>query len=298
MSKEKTALPDQNEQPTVVAVIPAQEQAQPQKWYQVILMWFLSAVSVNPLAALLAVALLVAIASLGAWVITLHLENRVLFARLKQQMNAEGPPELQSRIAAAQQQMSEIKGQIDQQQTEQALNDKESLVAENARLLAELDDLSKPHVNLPVIELNPASASAAPDNQNPAGQTGAGEEQVNAKPAPRAKGSAEAKEIVQSVEVPPTATLFTVILRKSLEKPYPNYLLELLDRKSNKVIWSGQQKKPAETNLSLTLARRNYPAGKYRIRLSGLNGKKKEAADTWDVQVHYQEEAPKGKKKR
>ena len=256
----------------------------------------LTVISVNPLAAILSVALLVTAASLGAWIVALHLKNRVLNAQLNQlpaiaSVQPDGADAIQSRIEEARRQMSEIKGQMDQQQTEQTLNIKESLSAENARLIKDLADLSQPRVNLPVIELDPASVLAAQNVQNPVSDSPPQNQTVIA------KNAAAVKDLTGLLEVPTTASMFTTILHHSTEKPYLIYFLELLDRRNNKVIWSGLQKKGTETNLSLTLARRNYPAGKYRVRLSGMNGKKKEQLDTWDFQVIYKED-PSLKKKR
>lgn len=285
-----------------VYLVPSAESEPPfqQAWWLKIITWCLTLVSANPLAAILSVALLVAASSLGAWVVALHLKNRVLSAQLNQppanvMSQPEGAEVIQSRIEEARRQMSEIKGQMDQQQTEQTLNDKESLGAENARLIKELAELSKPHVNLPVIELDPASLLAAQNLENAANAT-ARTPLPNDPAAP--KNAAAIKDLTGLLIVPASSAMFTTILHQSTEKPYQNYFLELLDRKNNKVIWSGQQKKGTETNLSLTLVRRNYPAGKYRIRLSGMNGKKKEPIDGYDFQVIYKEETPLKKKKR
>jgi hypothetical protein len=251
----------------------------------------LTLISANPLAALFGVALLIMALALGSWVIALSMQNRVLRAQLSDQQHESGDQvAIQTRLDDARRQMSQIKDQIDQQQTEQALNDKESLAAENARLIEELNALSKPQISLPLAELEPASVLAA---QN---ATETAEPPVL---TPAAKKLARATDNSPVIAVPFAAEMFTVILRQSLAKGYPNYLLELLDRKNNKVIWSSQRKPAGETQLSLTLARRNYPAGKYRIRLSGMKGKKREATDSYDFQVQYLEaEKPKGKVKK
>lgn len=259
----------------------------------------LHAVQRHPRLSLLITALLTISISLGVWIIALHFQNRLLRMQLQDQLSqsqaqASDANTIQSRIEETRRQMTEIRGQIDEQ-VELQENTKESLGDENARLIGELNLLSVPQINQPMIELVPASQMQAG-----AGQSGPDSEQqaVAAKTDVRRKKRTAIPDPAPVIQVPAEAQLFTFLLRQSGNITHPQFQLELLDRRNNKVIWSGQQKKNGDADLTLTLARRNYPAGKYRVRLWGLSGKKKEQIDQYDFQVQYlTPETVKGKKR-
>ena len=102
--------------------------------------------------------------------------------------------------------------------------------------------------------------------------------------------------IVVTISLPGSA-VFTVILHKPADKNAANYLLELFDAKKTKPLWSAPKKLEAQTKIVITLAKRNYPAGKYRFTLSSLEGKKKELLETYQLELKYQP-LPKQKKKK
>lgn len=259
----------------------------------------LQAVQRHPRLSLLVTALLTISISLGVWIIALHFQNRLLRMQLQDQLSqsqaqASDANTIQSRIEETRRQMTEIRGQIDEQ-VELQENTKESLGDENARLIGELNLLSVPQINQPTVALDPASQMQAG-----AEQSGTDSEQhaVVAKTDMRRKKRTTVADLSPVIQVPAEAQLFTFLLRQSGNITHPQFQLELLDRRNNKVIWSGQQKKNGDADLTLTLARRNYPAGKYRVRLLGLSGKKKEQIDQYDFQVQYlTTETVKGKKR-
>jgi hypothetical protein len=202
----------------------------------------------KPLTAAIAAALLIAATILGFWTARLLSETRNLHAKLSEQQ-AET-----NRLATQQATQT-------QQNTEQFVARNQSLTEENARLAEELNALRKPQLETPIVDVDPASLTR--------GTAGAG------------------KEAVTKIDVPATAALFTIILHLNGEQNYPALLIELIDRKTNKVLWSEQQKRIASPNLTLTLAKSNSPAGSYRIRISGVNGQRKTLLDHYDIQVNY-----------
>lgn len=199
-----------------------------------------------PARAVLAAVLLIA-AAVSVWTVKLRLENQTLQAKLNQQQE-------ERTLAAARQAIES------QQQAEQLLASNQTLATENSRLKEELDLLSNPQIETPIIDVDPASLT---------------------------RGTAEPGSAVAKIQVPPTASVFTVILHLPGERPERLLLVELVDRKTNSVLWSGQQKRDKSPNLTLTLAKNKYPAGKYRIRISGLNGQSKTLIDHYDIQVSY-----------
>lgn len=220
--------------------------------------------------------------SLTTWVGALFLENKVLKYQLAQQAKPAAADqesgELKSRIADAQTQLSQLQTQLEQQQTEEMLDSRDALIAENARLFQELNLLSKPQLGSPLIRLKAASLKAAENASN-----------------------AGAKfEPFTPVEVPHNLALFTVVLLQTQDKGYQGYFVELTDSKGKNVAWSEQLKGPSFPEIPLTFAKRSHAAGKYQLKLYGLNGKKKEFVDHYDLQLNYlPEPAPKktGKKK-
>lgn len=134
------------------------------------------------------------------------------------------------------------------------------LATENSRLKEELDALSNPQIETPIIDVDPASLT---------------------------RGSVESNNAVTWINVPATVSVFTLILHLPGERTERLLLVELIDRKTDSVLWSGQQKRDNSPNLTLALAKNKYPAGKYRIRISGLNGQRKTLIDHYDIQVSY-----------
>lgn len=205
----------------------------------------------RPAQAVLAAMFLVAL-GIGVWAIKLRMENQNLQATLRQQH--------QEKELTTAKEVSQL-----QQNAEQLLASNQTLTSENSRLKEELDALANPQLETPIIDVDPASLT---------------------------RGTAETDNAVTKIHVPASANFFTVILH--LPSGYTTgaprerlLLVELVDRKTNGVLWSSQQKHNASPNLTLTLAKNKYPAGKYRIRISEISGQRKMVIDHYDIQVSY-----------
>lgn len=144
-----------------------------------------------------------------------------------------------------------------QQNAEQLLASNQSLTNENSRLKEELDALAKPQLETPIIDVDPVN---------------------NTRGVPTA---------ITRVEVPSAAAFFTLILHLSKEPPGSTLFAELRDAQQNNVVWSGQVQKGSAPNLTLLLARRNLPAGKYRVQLSAVSGKRRMPLDHYELEIVY-----------
>ena len=127
------------------------------------------------------------------------------------------------------------------------------------RLKKEIEQGAQPQLDIPQFDIDPT-------------------------PATRSAGSSAT---VATINVPATATSFTLNLPGAGSNPFPNYLIELQDTKTNKVVWSTERKQDKETTFTVTLAKRNLPVGNYRIRVFGLKGKQKEKLQDYEMQVNY-----------
>jgi hypothetical protein len=239
------------------------------KWWQALLPRLFSRAGFNPFTAALTGLLLITSLSLATWLIALHFKHKTELTRLANQQAPRlvasdepvTPETLQARLDEAQKQLTDVQTQLNEQNADRVLSNQELLGIQNSTLQKEMDEIAQPHLDAPIVELDASKLPAATD---------------------------PAKEAVIPVEVPPTAALFTVIWRKPADKTYPNYLVEWLDPKRTKPLWSGVKKATPElTKIALTLVRRNYPSGKYRVRLSGVDGKKKDVLETYNLEVKY-----------
>jgi hypothetical protein len=215
----------------------------------------------------------IATISLSIWVSALFLENKILKNQLAEQQwlaTQRQADDLKERITEAQKQMSQFQSQIEQQQTGEVLNSREALANQNARLVQELGQLSKPQLGAPVIPLESASAK-------------------------QAQGAPPKATLI---EVPHNLALYTVVLQQAEDKGYQSYLVELTDQKGKDLVWSEPLKKAASPNIPLTFSKRSHTAGKYRIKLYGMSGKKKELIDHYDIQVNYLTESVKGRARK
>src|SRR5581483_11368876 len=98
----------------------------------------------------------IATISLSIWTGALFLENKILKNQLAEQQwlaTQRQADDLKERITEAQKQMMQFKSQIEEQQTGEVLNSREALADQNARLVQELSQLSKPQLGAPVIPL-------------------------------------------------------------------------------------------------------------------------------------------------
>lgn len=248
------------------------------RWWQALVPQLVHYTGFNLFTGALTALFLMLSLSLATWLVALHFKHKAELARLQQQQqialvanagNEPATPEmLQARVEEAQKQLTEIQTQITEQSADKVLSNQELLGIQNDTLQKELDDLSKPQLDAPVVDIDLAVLRA----------------------------TAEAgKEIVTSIDVPFTSAVFTVILHKPADKNAANYLLELFEAKKPKALWSAPKKLENQAKITLTLAKRNYPAGRYRFTLSGVEGKKKELLESYHFDVKYQS-SPKPKK--
>ena len=253
------------------------------KWWHSLIPRLFSRTGFNAFTAAVAGLFFITSLSLASWLVALHFKHKNELARLANrqiplspQLSASDEPVdpevLQARIEEAQKQLTDVQTQLVEQNADRVLSNQELLGIQNNTLQKEMDEIAKPQLDAPVVDLD---SNKLPPPTDPT------------------------KEVVTTIEVPLTAAMFTVILHKPADKVYPNYLIELLDAKKPKPLWSGMKKQaPEPMNISLSLVRRNYPSGKYRLRLSGVDGKKKDLLETFNLDVKYAPPPKAAKKKR
>lgn len=248
------------------------------KWWQALIPRFVYYTGFNLFTAALTAFFFITSLSLATWLVALQFKHNVQIAQLQRQpakvaapiLDEPVTPEtLQTRVEEAQKQLTELQTQILEQNADKVLSNQELLGIQNNTLLKELEDLSKPQLDAPVVDIDLAALRAAEPG----------------------------KEVVTTIDVPNTSAVFSVILHKPADKNAANYLIELFDAKKTKPLWSTQKKLENQSKIAITLAKRNYPAGKYRFTLSGMDGKKKELLETYQIEVKYQP-LPKQKKKK
>lgn len=244
------------------------------KWWQALLPRFVHYTGFNLFTGAVTGLFFVTSLSLGTWLVAQYFKHKAELAqeRAVPQLKAEPatPEMLQARLEEAQKQLTDLQTQLTEQNADKVLSNQELLSIQNDTLQKELDELSQPQLDAPVVDIDLAALRAT------------------AEPG---------KEIVTTIDVPYTSSVFTVILYKPADKNATNYLLELFEAKKTKPVWSAAKKLEDQTKIALTLAKRNYPAGKYRFTLSGVEGKKKELFETYHFEVKYQP-PPKQKKKK
>ena len=262
----------EDESPTATETTP--------KWWQSLIPRLFSRAGFNPFTAAVTGLFLITSLSLATWLIAQHFKHKTELARLAAQQAPRlvatdepvTPETLQARLDEAQKQLTDVQTQLNEQNADRVLSNQELLGIQNSTLQKEMEELAQPHLDAPIVELDASKLPAATD---------------------------PTKEAVTTIEIPPTAALFTVLLHKPADKVYPNYLVELLDPKRTKPLWSGAKKAaPEPMKIAVTLVRRNYPSGKYRLRLSGVDGKKKDVLETFNLDVKFIPPPKAGKKRR
>jgi hypothetical protein len=216
----------------------------PAWWQQIGLVFSPVRVSYAAAASLLIVSL-----ALGAWILSLRAENQRIAARLSEEV-IEQDQTTQS-LEEARHQLEEAKYRLEQK------GDSSSGSEQIAELRRSLEELSRPHINVPIVELEPQGSR-------------------------RGEPSATV-----TIAVPSGATLFTLVLNVAGEQSYPGYALEIADR-GGRLVWSGRglQKSPQNT-FTVALPRRLFPAGQYRIKLYGFNSNRRELIEDYPVRIEY-----------
>ncbi len=278
----ESTLTEQTPAETPASASEEETESSPKRWWSFIPR-IVHRTGFNPFTAAVAGLFLITSLSLGTWLVALHFKHKTELARLTDRQTTTAPPlaasdepvdpeVLQARIEEAQKQLTDVQTQLVQTNADRVLSNQELLGIQNQTLQKEMDEIAKPQIDAPVVELD---SSKLPPPTDPT------------------------KEAVTSIDVPLSAAMFTVILHKPADKVYLTYLIELLDTKRTKPLWSGTKKAaPEPMKIGLSLVRRSYPSGKYRIRLSGVDGKKKEVLETFNLEVKYATPPKAAKKKR
>jgi anti-sigma factor RsiW len=276
------ALTDQTPAETLESAAAPESESAPKRWW-LFIPHAIQRTGFNAFTAAVAALFFITSLSLGTWLVALQFKHKTELARLTDRDASNAPqrtasdepvdPEvLQARIEEAQKQLADVQTQLVQTNADRVLSNQELLGIQNQTLQKEMDEIAKPQLDAPIIELD---ASKLPPAIDPA------------------------KETFLPVEIPPTAAMFTAIWRKPADKIYPTYQLEWLDARKPKPLWTGNRKAaPEPMTISLSLVRRNYPSGKYRLRISGVDGKKKDVIDTFNLEVKYILPPKPAKKKR
>jgi hypothetical protein len=128
-----------------------------------------------------------------------------------------------------------------------------------AQLRREVSIFSQPQLNAPILDLDPKGSVRGLSAQDP-----------------------------QTLRVPATANVFTLVLNTSGQRAFPDYSLVILDG-TGKVIWAGGglHKSPSNT-FTVALPSRLAPAGLYRIKLYGLRSNRKELLEDYRIGIRYQ----------
>jgi hypothetical protein len=208
---------------------------------------------------------LVAFAALAARLVLLHGADRREVARLNAQLadRDRALADLQSSLDDARRSPGpDVPAQSGPAKTELETRDVGKTGSDGARI-ARLEkavtELSRPSLNVPVVDLEPSSARGEP-----------------ARP-------------ITTIEVPRTADWFTLILHTS-SKPTRagvGYLLEIVRTDGRRAFRGRRIKSTPDDGLTLALSRRLMPAGKYTINLYDHDRKHTEPIEQYIVEVHY-----------
>ena len=157
--------------------------------------------------------------------------------------------------AAAQEELARRQSQQNTRENSSQPNGTQTQIAE---LRATVNSLSRPQVNVPIVDLDPQGSTRA---QSPGALT--------------------------TIDVPSGAKLFTLILNITGEPSHPGYAMEISNQRGM-TVWrgSGLRKSPYN-NFTVALPRRSFPAGQYRIKLYGLRDGTKELVEEYAVRVQY-----------
>jgi hypothetical protein len=191
--------------------------------------------------AVAAVLLVISLAG-AAWIISLKRENARIAARFNEQLAARD--QASGSLADARRELEETARRAAQQQTE------------IAELRRNIDELSRPQVNVPIADL---------------------EQQGD-----RGGGSG-----LTTVTAPAGANIFTLILHVSNEPSFPDYALEVIDGRSQRISRAQGLRKTQFGTFTVALPRRLLPAGKYRLRLYGLRAGRSEVVAEYQARLNY-----------
>jgi hypothetical protein len=192
--------------------------------------WFSYIWQPAPILSAVAASLLVVSMVLGAWVFSLQREARSLRS-----------------------------GQIAERnrRLEETRREKQN-AGQLSELRQEVAELSRPQLNVPIVDLDPRDSTRGAAAQGP-----------------------------RIISIPATANVFTLILNVEGQPSFSDYSLEIADS-SGTVIWAGGglQKSPSDT-FTVAIPRRLLYAGRYQIKLYGARGDRKELIEDYRAVIQY-----------
>jgi hypothetical protein len=197
--------------------------------------------------------LLIVSVAFSIWLVYLRREDHIIRARLEQEI-----AERDRQLASASDSLEEARRQLEEAIRLREKASQPSGQTEIAELRRAVEELSRPQLNIPIVNLEPQASLR--------GQT---------------------SEKAALIEVPSSANVFTLVLNVAGQQNHSGYALEIADQ-SGKIIWQGRglRKSPYNT-FTLALARRLLPAGQYRIRIYGLGAGQKQLVEDYSVQIQY-----------
>jgi hypothetical protein len=129
---------------------------------------------------------------------------------------------------------------------------------EIAELRHSVDDLSQPQVNVPITDL---------------------EQQSN-------RGG----DVATTVTAPVGANIFTLILHVSDVPSFPDFALEVIDGRGQRLMRAQSLRKSQLNTFTVALPRRLLPAGRYRLKLYGLRPGHGEVVAEYLMRLNYRKE--------
>jgi hypothetical protein len=197
----------------------------------------------------IAASLLLVSLGLGIWIASLRRQNQFIVDQMNEQI-----AERDRSIKAAEESLAQARRQIENSSSEQP----EKYKTELAELRKINEELSRPRANIPIIDLDPSSST---------------------------RGEASQTSVVR---VPSGSNFFVLILNSTDEKSHSDHQIEILDQRG-KLIWQESRvRKSSSNNFTIELSQQLFPAGKYRIRLHGLNRGKRELIEDYTIKILYQ----------
>jgi len=182
--------------------------------------------------------------SLAAWIMSLKRENRGLIARLNQGQIA--------RDAEAAREIEETQRQRDEARTRS-----EQLEAQLDTSRREIDELMRPQLNVPIIDL-------------PLGAT-------------RAQGDSRL-----DIELPAGAARFVLVLpAPPPEQNYPDYAIEIHNRRGAPVVDEKGLRPDPTGGFTIALPRGLFPAGEYRFNVYGIGRGKRTRVSGGVARIRY-----------
>ena len=203
-----------------------------------------------------AACLLVVSLALVMWSFSVRSQNRKMAERLDEEIAKQDQQMAASNEALEQtrRQLEEANRRAEPQDSSERLKQYESEIAELRR---DVDELSRPQLNTPIIDLEPQGATRGESTAN-----------------------------VKLIELPASANLFTLVLNVSGQPKASSYAAEITDQ-NRRVIWRGQGlRKSAYNTFTLSLSRRLLPAGRYHLTIYTL-GAQKEQVEDYAVHIQY-----------